>query len=156
MIDLTDKKKLLSYLIIPLPTAVGILAGLISGEMEQHDFKNPPFSPPDWVFPVAWGILYLLMGISAYLVLKKNDYKITEGIKYFFYQLAVNFVWPIVFFRFEMYGTSAIVLGILILLVIATICEFKIYSKPSAWLLAPYLLWLFFALYLNIGVAILN
>lgn len=96
------------------------------------------------------------MGISAYLVLRSDDWKISDGIKYFFYQLAVNFVWPIIFFRFEMYGTAVVVLGILILLTIATISEFSKTNKLSAWLLVPYLAWLLFALYLNIGVAFLN
>lgn len=97
-----------------------------------------------------------MIGISAYLALKSDDYKISDGIKYFYYQLAVNFVWPIVFFRFEMYATAVVVLVILILLTIATVCEFKKVNKTAAWLMLPYLAWLLFALYLNIGVAVLN
>lgn len=154
MIFLNSKKKL-SFLIIPLPILVGGLSSFLSGNMADGTVK-PPLTPPDWVFPVVWAILYLMMGIAAYLVLKSNDYKINDGIKYFFYQLAVNFVWPIVFFRFEMYATAVVVLIILILLTVATICEFKKASKTAAWLLVPYLVWLLFALYLNIGVAVLN
>ena len=104
MIFLNSKKKL-SFLIIPLPILVGGLGSFLSGNMADGTVK-PPLTPPDWVFPVVWAILYLMMVIAAYLVLKSNDYKINDGIKYFFYQLAVNFVWPIVFFRFEMYATA--------------------------------------------------
>ncbi len=150
-----NNKKKLSLLIIILPLAVGGLSSFLSGNMADGTVK-PPLTPPDWLFPVAWTVLYLLMGIAAYLVLKSNDYKVNDGIKYFFYQLAVNFVWPIVFFRFEMYSTAVVVLIILILLTVATICEFKNSSKTAAWLLAPYLAWLLFALYLNVGVALLN
>ena len=147
--------KKLSFLIIPLPIVVGFLSSFLSDTMAD-DIKQPPLTPPDWLFPIVWTVLYLLIGISAYLVLKSNDYKINDGIKYFFYQLAVNFVWPIIFFRFEMYATAVVVLAILILLTIATICEFKKTNKTAAWLMVPYLAWLLFALYLNIGVALLN
>lgn len=152
----SDLKKKLSRLIIPFPVVVGFLISWVSGSMDQMDFKNPPLTPPQWAFPVVWSILYLMMGISAYLVYKKDDYKINDGLKYFFYQLLINFVWPIIFFRFKMYATAAITLAILILLTVATICEFKKISKAAAWLMVPYLLWLCFALYLNIGVAVLN
>ena len=150
-----NNKKKLSFLIIPLPILVGGLSSLLSGSMSES-MKKPPLTPPGWLFPIVWTVLYLLMGISAYLVLRSDDWKISDGIKYFFYQLTVNFVWPIIFFRFEMYGTAVVVLGILILLTIATISEFSKTNKLSAWLLVPYLAWLLFALYLNIGVAFLN
>ena len=92
-------KKLLLYLAVPL--AVGGLATLISGGMSGFsDLNQPPLSPPGWVFPVVWSILYLLMGYAAYRVSEASgDSK--QALLFYGLQLLVNFLWPIVFFRFD-------------------------------------------------------
>lgn len=140
---------------IALPLLVGGLATLISGGTSQG-FRKPPLSPPDWVFPVVWNILYILIGLASYLIYKDSDYKFNDALKAYFYQLFVNFLWPIVFFRFEYYTASVVVLGVLILLVIGNIIEFYKLNHTAGLLLVPYLIWCLFALYLNIGVAVLN
>lgn len=140
---------------IALPLLVGGLAVLISGGT-TGSFAKPPFSPPDWVFPVVWNILYIMLGISSYLIYKDSDYKCNDALKAYFYQLFVNFIWPIVFFRFEYYTAAAVVLGVLILLVIGNIIEFYKLNRTAGLLLVPYLIWCLYALYLNIGVAVLN
>lgn len=145
---------LITSLLIPL--AVGWLSTIISGGTSESGFQKPPLSPPDWLFPIVWTILYLMIGYASYLIFKESDYKFNDALKAYAYQLFVNFLWPIVFFRFEYYTAAAVVLGVLILLVISNIIEFYKLNKTAGKLLIPYLLWCLFALYLNIGVAILN
>lgn len=157
LVSLNKKKDRLILLIIAiaLPLLVGGLAVLASGGT-KGSFVKPPFSPPDWVFPVVWNILYIMLGIASYLIYKDSDYKFNDALKAYFYQLFVNFIWPIVFFRFEYYTAAAVVLGVLIILVIGNIIEFYKLNRTAGLLLVPYLAWCFFALYLNVGVAVLN
>ncbi len=140
---------------VAIPLAVGFLSSLIAGNMDPSIIK-PPLSPPDWVFPVVWTILYIMIGIASYIVYKKSDCLINDALKAYAYQLFVNFCWPIVFFRFEYFSAAAVVLGVLILLVISNIIEFYKVDKTAGKLLVPYLVWCVFALYLNIGIALLN
>lgn len=157
LISLKKKNNNIILLIaaVALPLLVGGLAVLISGGTTAS-FEKPPFSPPDWVFPIVWNILYIMLGISSYLIYKDSDYKFNDALKAYFYQLFVNFIWPIVFFRFEYYTAAAVVLGVLILLVIGNIIEFYKMNRTAGLLLVPYLIWCLYALYLNIGVAVLN
>ncbi len=148
-------KKLI--LCIALPLAVGGLSALFTrGGMEAfRSLNKPPLSPPGWLFPVAWTILYILMGIASYLVLtsgKPNRAALTVyGI-----QLAFNFFWSIIFFDFEAYLFSFIWLVILWVLIFVTMILFHGISKPAGYLLLPYLLWVTFAGYLNFYIYLLN
>ncbi len=145
---------------IAIPLAVGFISGFISGDsMESfNSLTKPPFSPPAWLFPVAWSILYVLMGISSYLVytssapenLKENALK-TYGA-----QLLINFSWSIIFFNFSLYYAAFIWILVLIFLVGLLIKQCLAISKLSAYLLFPYLLWICFAAYLNLGIALIN
>lgn len=155
--DTKNKKNNIVMLIIAIviPLAVGGLSTLISGGTKAS-FEKPPLSPPDWLFPVVWTILYVMIGIASYLIYKESEYKFNDALKAYCYQLFVNFCWPIVFFRFEYYTAAAIVLGVLILLVISNLIEFYKLNKTAGLLLVPYLVWCLFALYLNIGAAVLN
>lgn len=153
-----DIKKLL--LTIALPLVVGVLAGLLTMDaMEAFEALNqPPLSPPDIVFPIVWTILYTLMGISSYLV-KTSDSDpavINRAMTLYYYQLVVNFLWPIFFFNFGWYLFSLLWLVLLWVLVFIMIREFYKISKWAAYLNIPYLLWLTFAAYLNAGVWWLN
>lgn len=119
---------------------------------------QPPLSPPGWLFPVVWTILYLLMGIAAGLVAvsdAKGTYIDTALIVYYL-QLAVNFFWPIFFFRLEWLLFSFFWLVLLWLLILLTIKLFYRVSKPAAYLMIPYLLWVTFAGYLNLSIYLLN
>ena len=97
-----DKKKLIKCIVIPI--AVGGVAGFLTsnGMAEFARLKQPPLSPPGWLFPVAWTILYVLMGIASYLVLESEaePEAVTNAIHIYFYQLVVNFLWPVFFFLF--------------------------------------------------------
>ena len=145
---------------ILIPLAVGGLSALFTlGSMKDFAaLRQPPLSPPGWLFPVVWTILYTLMGIASYLVLETPTYD--EGkecaFKSYFLQLAFNFLWSIIFFSFGLYEIAfAWLLCLLALIVITTVRFFRI-SKPAALLMLPYIAWVAFAGYLNLAIATLN
>lgn len=145
---------------VAIPLAVGGLAGFLSrGGMEVFaSLEKPPFSPPGWLFPVVWTVLYVLMGIASYLVFTSGADRKTVGaaLRVYGVQLVVNFLWPIFFFNFGWYLFSFIWLLLLWLLILVTFVRFWKISIPAACLLIPYLMWVVFAGYLNLGVALLN
>lgn len=152
-----DLKRLLINLAIPL--AVGGLASLLSGGMSEYRALNqPPLSPPGWVFPIVWTILYLLMGYSAYRVQVsgKDQAQIRRALILYGIQLLLNFLWPIVFFGFSLYLTAFFILIALWIMIYLTIRAFSEIDEKSGDLLIPYLLWVTFAGYLNLGVFFLN
>lgn len=152
------RKALIICLLIPL--AAGGLAALFTmGSMEHFAaLAQPPLSPPGWVFPVAWTALYLLMGLASFLVWKSAapPAQKKRALTLYGVQLAVNFVWPLLFFRAGLYGFALIWLVLLLVLVIETTIAFGRIDQRAAWLLAPYLAWLVFAAYLNVGIWLLN
>lgn len=150
-------KKLLICLAIPL--AVGGLASLLSGGMDSYKVMNqPPLSPPGWLFPIVWTILYLLMGYASYRVATADTprQEIKKALTFYAIQLALNFLWPIVFFRFEAYWLAFFVLLALWVFIYLTMHLFSEIDETAENLLIPYLLWVTFAGYLNLGVALLN
>lgn len=153
-----DKWKLIKSIVLPL--AVGGLAGFLSRKgMEMFELLNqPPLSPPGWVFPVVWTVLYTLMGISAYLIhIENTSLEQKSNAKMIYqYQLLVNFLWPIFFFNFQWYLFSFFWLVLLWILVLAMIRMFSKISKLAAYMNIPYFIWLTFAAYLNIGIWWLN
>lgn len=149
---------LLLALFIPLVVG-GISAALSSTGMTTYGNMNkPPLSPPAWVFSVAWTILYLLMGFASYLIIMSDVDNRTKAMALIIYgiQLAMNFMWSIMFFNWETYLGAFIWLLIMWCLVI--LCAFRFYSinRLAAYLFIPYILWLTFAAYLNMGAYILN
>lgn len=145
---------------IAIPLFVGAVAGLLTrNSMETFALvEKPPLSPPAWLFPVAWTILYTLMGIASYLVLESEEDFGTKqkAMNVYFYQLIVNFLWPVFFFNLGWYLFAFFWLLLLIVLVWITFRRFYEISKPAGYLLIPYLLWLLFAGYLNWGIWYLN
>ena len=141
---------------ILLPLILGGIVGfLISGFMDYNELVKPVLSPPAILFPIVWTILYILMGVS-YGILKTKDLT-TENIDYLYYiQLAVNLIWPILFFVLDLRFLAFI--WILILDVLVIIMTIKFYSKDklAGILLIPYVLWLLFATYLNLSIYLLN
>ena len=144
--------------------AVPLITGAVSGfltrsAMQQYGQLNqPPLSPPSAVFPVVWTTLFLLMGISAYLVtMKRSDrLKSFDLPAVYWIQLIVNFIWPLIFFNLSIYGIALAWLILLIILVIYMIFQFHDITPAAGWLQVPYLLWLIFAGYLNAGIWLLN
>ena len=154
----TDWKKLIVCIAIPVLT--GALAAILTrGAMAEFDaLKQPPFSPPPWIFPVVWTILYTLMGISSYMI-AQADARAEEkerALAVYFYQLVVNFLWPIFFFNFGWYLFSFFWLLLLWGLVWEMIRRFSDINKTAGRLNIPYLVWLTVAAYLNFGVWWLN
>ncbi len=143
-----------------IPLIVGIVAGLLTrGSMESFSQLNkPPLAPPGILFPIVWTILYILMGIASYLVYESGAPmpEIRSALKVYFIQLAVNFFWSIFFFNLEWYFFSFLWLLLLWVLIIYTMKLFYPLSNRAAYLLIPYLLWVSFAGYLNLGISILN
>ncbi len=151
-------KPLLINLFIPL--AVGGLSALFTmNSMEIFEQLNqPPLSPPGWLFPVVWSVLFLLMGIGAYLVFTSSAPKkeIRTALTIYGIQLIFNFFWSVIFFNFEAYLFAFIWLVFLWVLILANILLFYRISKPAGLLLIPYLLWVTFAGYLNFAIFLLN
>ena len=136
----------------------GLLSGLVT-MLGMENFKNankPPLTPPDFLFPIVWTILFILMGISAYIIYQSEDRGKTKALLVYGIQLFVNFFWPIFFFNFSAYLFSFIWIVLLWLLLILMIKLFYPISKTAALLQIPYFLWVTFAAYLNFGVYMLN
>jgi len=138
----------------------GLLSAILSGGFAQmySSFEKPPFSPPGWLFPVAWTILYALMGISAYIIWNsdKNLTSRKKGLTVYGLQLLLNFLWSIIFFRFKLPLAALIDLILLIVSVTAMILIFRKNSKLASLINIPYIIWLLYAAYLNTGIVILN
>ena len=145
---------------IALAEGVGILAGFLirDGVAWYTEFAvKPPLNPPPIVFPIVWTILYALMGIGAARVsLSPESRERSSGLNLFVIQLALNFLWSILFFNIRAYGASVVLLIVLWVLIAAMILAFDRVDHPAAWLQVPYLVWVTFALYLNCGVWLLN
>ncbi len=150
-------KKLLVCLAIPL--AVGGLAALLSGGMSDYGvMAKPPLSPPGWVFPVVWSILYLLMGYASYRILESGaaEQEIRKALTFYGLQLFANFVWPLLFFGGGWFLLSFFWLILLWVLIFLTIRAFSSIDETAGNLLIPYILWVTFAAYLNFGIYLLN
>ncbi|RHO90704.1 tryptophan-rich sensory protein [Ruminococcus sp. AF41-9] len=143
---------LLVSLLISLGT--GVIAGFLTfGSMAQYqEMYHPPLAPPGWVFPVVWLLLYTLMGIASYRIYLKNPK--AEVLKLYLIQLAVNFFWPVFFFNLGWQLFAAVWLLVLWYLVFVMIKEFARIDEGAARLMIPYLVWLTFAAYLNIVIAL--
>lgn len=139
-----------------IPLAVGIAATLISQGFESFDNINKPFlSPPAWLFPIVWTLLYIAMGYASYRVYEYGENKKAALIAYGL-QLALNFVWPLLFFKASEYFYALICLSALVVTVLITSVLFYKSDRASGYILLPYFIWCCFALYLNYGVYMLN
>lgn len=149
-------KKLAKCIAVPL--LVGAISSLITkSAMEQfYKLDQPPLSPPQWLFPVVWTILYILMGISLYIVLEKGQKNLYEARKLFYYKLIINFMWTIFFFNFNWYLFAFFWLLLLWIMIMVMIKRFLKISKVAVWMNIPQLLWVTFAGYLNLGIWWLN
>lgn len=150
-----NKSELIIAILIPI--AVGTLSALFSGNMSLYSTINkPPVSPPGFIFPFVWGILYILMGISSYLVYESDHSEKRNALKTYALQLFFNFWWSIIFFRFSLYLFAFLWLLVMIVLIAIMIYRFYQINMLSAYLQIPYLLWCLFAAYLNFMIYTLN
>jgi tryptophan-rich sensory protein len=148
-----------------------VLAGLVVGTqlgggligfltqpqtMSWYDQLNKPwFNPPGWVFGPVWTLIYLLMAISAYLVWRKVGWK-WSVLKWYFIQLALNYLWSILFFTLQNPFIAFLEIILLQIAILKTFVMFKRVSKPAGYLLVPYMFWVGFATLLNLAIVILN
>ncbi|MBR6664301.1 MAG: tryptophan-rich sensory protein [Lachnospiraceae bacterium] len=159
MDDKKINKKLLA-ICIAIPLVVGVISALLTKDsmMIFQTVNKPPLSPPGWLFPLVWTILYILMGVASYLVLTSEGImeEKSQAISVYFYQLLVNFLWSTWFFNLQWYVFAFFWLILLWVLIFVTLVRFYRISKSAGYLLVPYLLWVTFAGYLNLGIALLN
>ena len=120
--------------------------------------NKPFFSPPNWLFGPAWITLYALMGVAFYLVWSSgaDQDKKYRAMTVFLVHLFFNAIWSIIFFGLQSIGGALIMILFLWFAILATIITFHKISRPAAWLLVPYILWVSFAIYLNYSIWILN
>lgn len=145
---------------IALPLAVGILASLLTTDAQQtfNSLNQPFLSPPAWLFPVVWTILYVLMGVASYRVWTAvaTYEKKKEALAVYAVQLAFNFFWTLIFFNLGEYLFAFVWLVVLWLLIYLTKQRFAKIDQVAAYLLIPYLVWVAFAGYLNLSIWLLN
>ena len=148
-------KKLIIALAIPL--AAGGLSALLSGGMGDYaGLVQPPLSPPGWLFPVVWSILYLLMGYASYRIYVSNAPQKQQALRFYGAQLVLNFLWSPVFFGLGWLLAAFFILVAMWVLILITANLFSKIDKPAGDLLIPYLLWVAFAGYLNFAFFLLN
>ena len=145
---------------IAVTEAVGLVAGLLTREATEiykTTVEKPPLSPPAILFPIVWTVLYALMGVSAARVsLTKSSAQRKNAIYIYVAQLVFNFFWSIIFFSFQAFGFAFIWILVLWALILAMILKFRKIDVFAGNLQIPYLVWVTFAAYLNIGVWFLN
>lgn len=151
-----DFKKLFFYIITTI--LIGTVPSIFTFKSMgiYNELNRPPLSPPSILFPIVWTILYILMGISIYIIVKKNPKDVSEAKLIYYVALVTNALWTPIFFGFKEYFLAFLWIIMLIVFVSAMIIKFYKIDKTSASLQIPYLIWLLFAAYLNFGIVVLN
>ena len=146
-------KKLIKYIIITF--LIGSLFAVFVNDTDFYNGLNKGIDVPSIVFPIVWSILYLIMGITSYIVSSSKDISKNDALKIYFIQLVVNSLWTLLFFGFKLLTFSFIWIIFLIVLVVIMIIKFYTINKLSGILNIPYLFWLLCAAYLNLSIVIL-
>lgn len=151
-------KLLVSIIVCQLAGAIGSIFTFEAIPSWYAQINKASFNPPNWLFGPVWTILYLLMGISLYLVWQaaEKNKKANSAMLLFGIQLALNTLWSIIFFGLKAPWLAFAEIIVLWVAILATIIKFYQISKKAAWLLVPYLLWVSFASILNLFAALLN
>ncbi|PIY93631.1 MAG: TspO protein [Candidatus Magasanikbacteria bacterium CG_4_10_14_0_8_um_filter_32_14] len=154
------KKLIISVVVCQLAGVVGSVFTFSSISNWYVYLNKPSFNPPNWIFGPVWTVLFLLMGISLYIIwnnkaiLQKN--KKREAINIFVFQLFLNVLWTLLFFGLKSPALAFFEITVLWMTIFITIFKFKKFSSLAAWLLIPYLLWVSFASVLNFALWALN
>ena len=142
---------------ILIPNVLGFLGSLIGNVQNGFEgITKPSFTPPALVFPIAWTILYILMGVSTYIIYESNSKEKTKSLVIYGIQLILNASWTFFFFNLNWFFFSFILVIIILILVIIMIYKFYNINKTAAYLQLPYVLWLIFAAILSYNVYLLN
>ena len=156
------KKILLLKLLvsIALPLGVGAIAGMFTAQSVPEWYaalNRPSFNPPNWIFGPVWTTLYILMGISLFLVWKQGVSKErNRAILIFSLQLLLNFAWSFIFFYFHMIGFALVEIILLWVSIVIMLVFFYKVKPVASYINIPYLLWVTFATILNAGYYFLN
>lgn len=145
-------KLVLSVLVAVLVGAIGSIFTTSSIQTWYVTLAKPPFNPPSWLFAPVWTILYVLMGISFWLIWKSRSSEKKHAMGLFIVQLILNGIWSPVFFGARSIGNALAIIVLLWAAIVLTIFVFQKISKPAAWLLVPYILWVSFATVLNFSL----
>lgn len=145
-------------LITLAPLVSGALSWLVVSDAASSygELALPPLSPPAWVFPAVWTVLYIMMGTASLRIYSSADPDRTNALYLFYIQLAVNVIWPFIFFGLCQYLVAFLWIILLWLLVLDTTVTFGNIDRKAGYLLVPYILWISFAAYLNLAVFFLN
>lgn len=147
-----------------VPLVIGVISALLSanGMMMYASMKKPPASPPGWVFSVAWSILYIMMGAAYYFAMEgaKKSGSSSEmrwiASTLYIVQLILNFMWSLLFFRWELRLLAFVWLLMLVVVVFLCVRVFMQMDRLAGWMMVPYAGWLLFAGYLNMGAYLMN
>lgn len=153
-----DRNQRIRTAYIAFPLVVGALAGFLTrnGLSIYKSLNHPAFSPPGWLLPIIWTVLYILMGIGSYLAASSPSHRKNQSLRLYGIQLLLNFLWNLVFFKLNNYLLAFLVLLFLWYFILKMIAAFWSVSPDAAVLQIPYLLWVTFAAYLNLGIVFLN
>ncbi len=157
------KKNLKNIILLFASVTISLFAGVIGSVFTFRNIPTwyagltkPPFSPPNWLFGPVWTILYILMGISLFLIIIKQKEIFSKPVKIFLLHLGINSLWSIVFFGMKSPGSAFLVIIVLWYIIYYLIKTFRKIDKRASDLLIPYLAWVSFASLLNFSVWILN
>ena len=155
-------KKHKSYIVsLIISLGVGILSALLTMKNNNIEevFRQPPGTPPAFIFPIVWTVLFILMGISAAIVFENRKNAPSEarnGLCYYAMSLVVNFSWSIIFFNLKAIFIAALWIVFLLFLIIMTAVKYFKVKPIAAFLQIPYIIWVSYATYLTFGIFILN
>lgn len=159
---MTQSKKRLMIINLAIPLIIGIFSAILVNRdfSVYNSLRRPALSPPFYVFPIVWSILYILMGISSYLIsskrTKENEIDVFTCYILYALSLLLNVIWMIVFFKFKKFAIALVVLLLIIIIIFSKIFAFSKISKTAALIQLPYLMWSIFAAYLNISIYAMN
>ena len=160
-----DPRSLRSGILFILCLAIPLVVGMIGSVFTipsipgwYATLTKPAFNPPNWLFGPAWTILYILMGIALYLVIRNGiqDPAVKQGLFLFSVQILLNLLWSIIFFGMHEIFFALVTVLVLFVFIVATMRSFLKVSKPAGWVLLPYLCWVGFASVLNATIWIIN
>jgi len=156
-----DKKNLLALLLsILIAEGTGALSGFLSMNTNKvyQSLNKPSFSPPAYVFPIVWTILFFLMAVAAYRIwmIGESGINVKKALILYVVQLILNFFWSIIFFRFNLLGLAFVELIFLLVFILLTTFEFYKHDKIATYLMIPYIIWVTFAGILNYTIWMIN
>jgi tryptophan-rich sensory protein len=134
--------------------AVGAIGSLAKPDAWYVALSKPAGTPPNWVFPVVWTTLYALMALAGWRVWRRAG--VAPALRWWCAQLALNALWSPVFFGLHHPLAALLVIVALLAAIVVTVVQFARLDRPAAWMLYPYLAWVGYATYLNVGIAWLN